>query len=269
MKIFDALAGIRIGAISLSTILSALVVVAVCFVVKNIVSGLFSKVMAKSKLDGSLQSFFKNAINVGLWALIILIAAETLGIPTASLVAALSVAGLALSLAVQGILGNLFSGIIMLGTRPFHDGDLVDIGSASGVVKSLGLFYTVIVTGDNRTINIPNSTVASAQITNYSANPRRRIDLTVTASYDAGTENVKAALMDACANTAGVLTDPAPAAFIADFGASSVVYTLQAWVESSDFLSVKAALTGSIRDSFAKHGVEMTFDHLNVHVIEK
>jgi len=269
MEFFDSLAGIRFGSISLSTILSALVVVAICYVVKGIVNKIFASIMEKSSLDGSLKSFLKTAVNVGIWAFIVVIVAGTLGIPTASLVAALSVAGLALSLSVQGILGNLFSGMIMMGTRPFHDGDLVDIGGTTGVVQSLGLFYTVIVTADKRTVHIPNSTVAGSSVLNYSTAPQRRIDLVITASYDDSAEKVKKALYEACADANGILADPAPAVVVSEYGASSIAYTVMAWADNADFLSAKGDLMEKVRTSFEKNGVTMTYDHLNVHIVEK
>ena len=267
MGFFNSLADIKLGDISLSSILSAVLIYVVCYVVIRLLCRAFEKLLDRSKhIDASLKTFFSGAIKAVLWVIAIIIIAGSLGIPVTSLVAVLSVAGVALSLALQGLLSNLFSGITILATRPFNVGDYVQVGGESGTVKSIGLFYTVLDTLDNRVIYAPNGDITSSKIVNYSAEPLRRVIIPVTASYDSATEDVRRAVLAAAAKDERILTEPAPMAAISGFGSSSVEYTVRVWCKSDDYWDVLFALNENIRESFAEYGVEMSYDHLNVHI---
>ena len=267
MDFFNSLADIKLGDISLSSILSAVLIYVVCYVVIRLLCRAFEKLLDRSKhIDASLKTFFSGAIKAVLWVIAIIIIAGSLGIPVTSLVAVLSVAGVALSLALQGLLSNLFSGITILATRPFNVGDYVQVGGEGGTVKSIGLFYTVLDTLDNRVIYAPNGDITSSKIVNYSAESLRRVIIPVTASYDSATEDVRRAVLAAAAKDERILTEPAPMAAISSFGSSSVEYTVRVWCKSEDYWDVLFALNENIRESFAEHGVEMSYDHLNVHI---
>lgn len=267
MDFFNSLADIKLGDISLSSILSAVLIYVVCYVVIRLLCRAFEKLLDRSKhIDASLKTFFSGAIKAVLWVIAIIIIAGSLGIPVTSLVAVLSVAGVALSLALQGLLSNLFSGITILATRPFNVGDYVQVGGESGTVKSIGLFYTVLDTPDNRVIYAPNGDITSSKIVNYSAESLRRVIIPVTASYDSATEDVRRAVLAAAAKDERILTEPAPMAAISGFGSSSVEYTVRVWCKSDDYWDVLFALNENIRESFAEYGVEMSYDHLNVHI---
>ena len=267
MDFFNSLADIKLGDISLSSILSAVLIYVVCYVVIRLLCRAFEKLLDRSKhIDASLKTFFSGAIKAVLWVIAIIIIAGSLGIPVTSLVAVLSVAGVALSLALQGLLSNLFSGITILATRPFNVGDYVQVGGEGGTVKSIGLFYTVLDTPDNRVIYAPNGDITSSKIVNYSAESLRRVIIPVTASYDSATEDVRRAVLAAAAKDERILTEPAPMAAISSFGSSSVEYTVRVWCKSEDYWDVLFALNENIRESFAEHGVEMSYDHLNVHI---
>ncbi len=267
MGIFNSLSDIKLGDISLSSILSAVLIYIVCFAMIKILCRAFGKMLDRAKhIDASLKSFFSGAIKAVLWAIAIIIIAGSLGIPVTSLVAVLSVAGVALSLALQSLLSNLFSGMTILATRPFKLGDFVEVGGESGVVKSIGLFYTEIKTVDNRIIYAPNGDITSGKIINYSAEELRRVIIPVTASYDSATEDVRKAVLAAAAKDERVLREPEPFAAISSFGSSSVEYTVRVWCKSEDYWDVLFALNENIRESFAAHGVEMSYEHLNVHI---
>ena len=267
MDFFNSLADIKLGDISLSSILSAVLIYVVCYVVIRLLCRAFEKLLDRSKhIDASLKTFFSGAIKAVLWVIAIIIIAGSLGIPVTSLVAVLSVAGVALSLALQGLLSNLFSGITILATRPFNVGDYVQVGGEGGTVKSIGLFYTVLDTLDNRVIYAPNGDITSSKIVNYSAETLRRVIIPVTASYDSATEDVRRAVLAAAAKDERILTEPAPMAAISGFGSSSVEYTVRVWCKSDDYWDVLFALNENIRESFAEYGVEMSYDHLNVHI---
>lgn len=270
MNLFDSLSTIKLGSISLSSILSALVVYIICYAAIKILCRAFEKMLNASRhLDASLKSFFRSAIKASLWTIAVIIIAGTLGIPVTSLVAVLSVAGVALSLALQGLLSNLFSGITILTTHPFKVGDYVEIGGQEGTVKSIGLFYTGIATVDNRIVYAPNGNVTSGQIINHTAEDLRRVVIAITASYDSATEDVRAACLDAIAMTETALSEPAPFVAIKSYGSSSIEYTVRAWCKSSDYWDTFFGLNENLRVCFEKHGAEMSYDHLNVHLMNE
>lgn len=252
-----------------ATVLQVVIVFIICLVAIKLLTRAFTKLLGKSKhLDPSLKSFFASAIKVALWSVAIMIIASALGINITSLVAVLSVAGVALSLALQGLLANIFSGITILASRPISVGNFVEIGGQSGTVKTIGLFYTSIATIDNKIIYVPNGEITSAKIINYSAEPLRRVDIAVNTSYDCATEDVRTAINAAIANTDKALSEPAPFVAIAAYNASTIEYTVRVWCNTPDYWDVFFALNENIRASFAEHDVEMSYEHINVHMMQ-
>lgn len=270
MDFFNSLSEIKLGDVSLSSLLSALIVYVICYLAIKLLCRAFENILERSKhIDASLKSFFRSAIKAVLWVIAVIIIAGTLGIPVTSLVAVLSVAGVALSLALQGLLANLFSGITLLATHPFKVGDYVEVGGQSGTVESIGLFYTGLATPDNRVVYAPNGNVTSSQIINYSAEETRRVIISVTASYDCATEAVRRAALDAAALDGRILPDPAPFVAIASYGSSAIEYTVRVWCKTADYWDVYFALNENLRTCFEKNGVEMCYDHLNVHLVKE
>ena len=259
----------NLGISGASVILSAILVFLICLIAIKLIMKAVEKLLSRSKkLDSVLQGFLKTVVRVALWALAIVIIAGSLGIPTASLVAVLSIAGLALSLSVQNILANLFSGITLLITKPFGAGDLIDVGANTGLVKTVGLFYTVLDTLDNRVVSIPNSDVTGASVVNYSRNPLRRVDMTFNASYDDSTEAVRAAILEAAQADEKILKDPAPFIVIGAYKDSSVEYIVRVWCKNADYWDVYFGMNERVRERFAADGVHMTYSHINVHMIQ-
>ncbi len=266
----DALASlskISLGTISLMTVLSAVLVLLVCLLAITIILKIVDHVQARSKLDQAINSFIRSGIKVTLWIITIITVAEKLGVQMTSLVALVGVAGLALSLSIQGLLSNLFSGITTLTTKPFSSGDVVEVGGVSGTVIKVELFYTTMVTGDNKLIYIPNSQVASAKIINYTREKNRRVDLTFCVSYEADTEAVKTALMDAVRADKRALEDPAPFVGLLAYKQSSIEYALRVWTKKEDCGDIQFALNESVRAIFKERGIDMSYDHLNVHIV--
>ena len=267
-ELFDSLNGYAIGSLTLGRVLSVLLTLILCVIAIKILKKVFSRILDRSRVNSAVKGYVMSALKILLWTLAVIIVADSAGIHTTSLVALLSIAGVALSLSVQGTLENVFSGITILSAKPFVAGHYIDIGGTAGTVSSIGLFYTVIVTNDRKTIYIPNSVAISSKVINYSSVPRRRIDVTVSVSYDDAVADVKAALLSAAAETEGVLKDPAPVSSISDFGGSGIEYFLWAWTDTEKYLSVKAALLEKIREVFLRQNVSMTYEHLNVHIVE-
>ena len=252
----------------LGRLLSAAIVAAICYIVIRLVCRILRGLYDKTHFERGMKDFLLAATRVGLWCIAAVIIAGSLGIEVASLVAVLSVAGLALSLSVQGIMSNVFSGVTLLATRPCTVGDYVELNGVAGTVETVGLFYTSVTTPDNKLISIPNSEITSAKVTNYSREPDRRIDLRFSASYGDSTDKVRAAIMEAVMADGRVLAQPAPFVGIDSFGGSSISYITRVWVRNGDYWNVYYALNEAVRSSFERNGVEMTYDHINVHMVD-
>ncbi|MBP8639961.1 MAG: mechanosensitive ion channel [Oscillospiraceae bacterium] len=255
------------GSLSLMDVLSAVLVFLVCLVVITIILRVVDHIQARSKLDNTINSFIRSGIKVALWIIAIIIIADKLGIETSSLVALVGVAGLALSLSIQGLLSNLFSGITTLTTKPFVAGDFVEFDGVTGTVSKVELFYTTITTVENKLVYVPNSQVASAKIINFTRETNRRVDLVFSASYEASTEEVKAALLSAAEADERVLKTPEPFTGLLEYKQSSIEYALRVWAKKEDCVNVKFALNESVREIFKERGIEMSYDHLNVHMV--
>jgi small conductance mechanosensitive channel len=195
-----------------------------------------------------------------------LIVATKLGIDVTSIVALASVLTLALSLALQNMVSNVIGGFIILSTTPFHSGDYVEIAGQGGTVQTIDITYTKLTTADNKTISIPNSAVVSSQIVNYSTSGTRRVDINVSASYDAPIAAVKAALLQAAKLDTVLMTPAEPFAAVVSYGDSAINYTLRVWVPAAEYWNAFFTINENIKAEFDKAGVEMTYPHLNVHV---
>ena len=266
---YGALGRIRIGSMALSTLISAVLTFITCFIVMQIILKTLERILGRAnKIDGTLKGFIHSAVKIVLWILTGIIVAGAPGIPTTSLVALISIAGLALSLSVQNILSNLFSGLTLLVSKPFKSGDYVEVGGRNGIIKSVGLFYTQLNTLDNVSINIPNSDVTGTTVINYSREPLRRVDRVYSASYESSTENVKAAVFEAISRDEKILRDPAPFVRLSEYKDSCIEYTVRVWCKCADYWDVFFNLNENVRDCFAEKGVEMTYNHMNVHILE-
>ena len=264
------LSKISIGSLALDKLLSGVFALVVCLLCIWLLMKLTDKALANSKrLDGALRGFIRSVVKAAMWIITGIIVADSLGIPTTSLVALVSVAGLALSLSIQNIMSNLFSGVTLLMAKPFTAGDFVDIGGKAGTIKIVGMFYTVMDTGDNSVISIPNGDVTSSSVINYSKEPMRRVDMRFEASYDAPTAEVKAAIMDAIAADERISAEPAPFIALSAYKSSSIEYLVRIWCQNSDYWSVHYGMNERVRECFAAHGDEMSYEHMNVHILEK
>ena len=214
-----------IGFYLLHTVLPAAVIFAVGVLVIRMGLKLVTKILEKSKLEPIAYKLILKVLQVVAYILLALIVASKLGIDVSGIVALASVLTLAVSLSVQDLLTNLISGFTLLYTRPFTAGDFVEIAGQSGTVVEIGLTYTKLTTPDNKIVSIPNGAVTSAQIVNYTVTGTRRVEISVTASYDSPADQVIAALKEA-AKVPTALEDPAPFAAVKNYGESSIEYAL-------------------------------------------
>ena len=243
----------------------ALLVFIICLIAMKIIMKAVESLFVKTKLNEGITGFARSVVIIALWALVIIIVAETLGINTASLVAMLSVASLALSLSVQNILTNVFSGVTILMSQPFQVGQFVEIAGVSGTVTAISIMRTTLETPDHKEIPIPNSEITSSKIINYSSEPLRRVDLTFSASYAAPTALVKQALYEAMAADERILTDPAPFVGLLTYNPNDITYTARAWCAGADYWGVYFDLNERVREVFAKHGIQFSYPHIIVH----
>lgn len=264
----SAFAGFSL-ALSLPTILRVLFTALVCIIAVKVIGGVVAKVLGKSHLDGALQGFLKTGLRVVLYFVAALVILSSLGVDVTSLIALLSVAGLAVSLALQNTLANLAGGIQLLVSKPFAAGDYVEAGANSGTVKTVGLAYTTLVTPDNKVVHIPNSDVASGRITNYNGNPTRRVEIKVTASYDSDIDTVKQTVNALIAADSRIHADPAPFVRVSNYGSSSIEYTIRVWCNAADYWDIYFDMMDKLKPAFDANRVEMTYDHINVHMVEK
>ncbi len=252
--------------ITASNIFTAVLVAAACLVVMKVLLKVLDRALGRSKLDPSLQKLLRGILKAGLWFITAIIVLGCLKIEVTSLVAVLSVVGLAFSLALQNFLSNAAGGMQLLASHPFSVGDFVEAGSCSGTVEEMGLFYTKLTTPDNKLVQLPNSTIVAANITNFSHQPTRRVDLKVSASYDAAPEQVIALLARLAAEHPLVLDDPEPAAHVDGYGDSAINYVLRVWCANADYWTVYYDLLDGFKPAFDKAGVEMSYPHLNIHM---
>jgi small conductance mechanosensitive channel len=263
----DTFSSLSLGSLTLYKALTALVTAAVCLVLIKITLKVLRRVFASSKLDARVQKYLLAGLKLLLYLIAFVIVIQKLGVDPTSLVALLSVGSLGLTLAAEDILGNMAGGLVILSSRPFSIGDYVESSGVSGTVEEITLNHTKLLTMDGLTVLLPNKALSAAQITNYTALGRRRVEWKISAAYGAPTETVKSACLAAAGRTAKVLSDPAAEVHLSDYGESAISYVVYCWCRADDYLDVRFALGENLREAFAQAGVEMTYSHLNVHLI--
>jgi small conductance mechanosensitive channel len=252
------------GGVKIITALAVLCVgILLILIIKRIVK---KKSVTSRKLDNSAISFITGVVSlvvyVGLFVAIIAI----LGFSTEGIITAFGSVALAISLGLQNTLSSLTNGIVLIFTKPFVAGDFVEIDGVSGTIKEIKLFSVKLVTTENITIVIPNSTVLNSTLINYSKLPSRRIEIIVPVSYDADIEQVKKCLLSLVENDERIHQDPKPFCRLTEYGDSSLNFTLRCWTNSSDFWNVKFDLLENIINAFRKNNIEIPYNQLEVFV---
>ena len=257
-----------LGSMTVSTIITVLITLIICLIVVKALLKLTGRLLSRSKLDARVQKYVHAGIKLVLYVIAAMVVVDSMGIKITSLVAFLSVGSLGITLAAEDILGNVAGGLVILSSHPFSIGDFIEVSGVSGTVQEITLNHTKVMTPDGLLVMLPNKELSGSKVINYTVLGRRRVVQKVTASYDASTEAVKAACFQAVSETADVLEDPAPSVYITSYGNSSIEYTVYCWAASENYWPVYFALGENLRTAFAAHGVEMTYDHLNVHIVE-
>lgn len=249
-------------------IATALAVLCVGVLLITIIRRFVKKKSVKSrKLDNSAASFITALVSLVVYIGLFIAVLGVLGFSTEGIIAAFGSVMLAVSLGLQNTLSSLTNGIVLIFTKPFVAGDFVDIGGTSGTVKEIKLFSVKLVTVNNITVIIPNSTVLNSVLINYSRLPVRRLDLVVPVSYTADVDLVKKVVMELVEADERIQKAPAPFFRLTEYGASSLNFTLRVWTDSSIFWNVKFDLMENILLAFKKHNLEIPFNQLDVHVV--
>lgn len=261
---------LSIGALTLEKVLYTLLLLAVCLLVTRLVSALAKRLLARAEhLDERVRTYILGAVRAVLYVLTVLIAADSLGIPVTSLIALVSVFGLAVSLAAQDVLSNVAGGLVILFSRPFALGDYVATDDGEGTVAEIGMTHTKLDTYDGPRVMLPNSKLVEGKIVNYTARGVRRVDHGVSAAWTDSAEAVRAACLRAVERTAGVLPDPAPQVVVASYGEGTVSYRVRFWAKTDDYWDAYNSSLEELRRCFAEDGLTMAYNHMNVHIVEK
>ena len=243
---------------------SAVILMVVGILLGRVIMTVVDKALHKSRLEKAAYSLIRSLLKTALYILLGLIVASKLGVDVTGIIALASVLSLAVSLAVQDVLANVFGGLTLLYTQPFHSGDYVEIGATGGTVAEIGLSYTKLTTPDDKEISIPNKSVVAAEIVNYTTTGKRRVDFVVTASYDAPIQTVLASLRQA-AQVPTRLEENDPFVAVSNYGDHAIEYILRVWSTTDDYWTTKFTINEKIKEIFDANGVEMTYPHLNVH----
>lgn len=234
----------------------------------NILLKICKKFFDRTKLELSVSRFLLSLIKAVSYVVLVLVVLDTVGIKTTSFIAVLGTAGLAIGLALQGSLSNFAGGVLILLLKPFKAGDYIieHSGGKEGTVSKIDLFYTTLITIDNKITVIPNGILSNSSITNVTALDTRRVDFQIGISYSSDISKAKEVMEAAAKENELVLKDKEIFAFVSDLDSSQVTMGLRVWVNTPDYWTVKFSLTEEVKNSLDKNGIEIPFNQLVVHM---
>ncbi len=244
----------------------ALVIFIVGRWIARAVTNAVGRLMKKGGMDESLVDFLGNLIFAALLVVVIIAALDQLGVDTTSVMAIFATAGLAVGLALKDSLGNLAAGVMLVLFKPFKLGDFIEAGGVTGVVESIRIFSTLLRTGDNREITVPNGQIYGGTIVNFSARDTRRIDLIFGIGYDDDIRQAKQLIEEVMAADERILKDPAAVVMVAELADSSVNLAVRPWVASADYWDVRAAMLENIKITFDEAGISIPYPQTDVHL---
>ncbi len=247
-------------------IIAALAIFFIGRMIARIVTNGVRKLMASQEVDKILETFVSNLVYWVLMIFVIIATINQIGVQTTSLIAILGAAGLAVGLAMQGSLANFAAGVLIVIFRPYKVGDFVEAAGIAGSVEEVQILTTVLKTGDNKQIVVPNAQIMGSIITNYSANDTRRIDLVVGIGYDDDIDKARDTIRDLVDADERILKDPACLIAVSELADSSVDFVVRPWVKSGDYWAVKLALTEAIKKRFDKEGISFPYPQRDVHI---
>lgn len=231
------------------------------FLIKLLVKG-----RVFSKMEESARSFIRSFLTILLDVAVVISAAYIIGIPVTSFLTILASAGVAIGLALQGALSNFAGGLMILIFKPFKVGDYIETATCEGSVCDITVIYTILLTGDNKRITLPNGTLTNSAIVNYSHEENRRVDLTFGVGYDSDIELVKKILLQTAKDQPLAFSEPAPFVGLSKQGDSSLEFVLRVWCKNEDYWTVNFALNEAVKHQFDANNIEIPFPQLDVHM---
>lgn len=244
---------------------AAVVLIVGCILIKYVMK-LVKKAKGLAKLDATVANFAMNFIKALLYVVLVVIVISILGIPIASVVTVLASAGVAIGLALQGALSNIAGGIMIVVFKPFKLGDYVEAAGQSGTVTNISLFYTTLLTLDNKRVTIPNSAITGGSVVDYSAEDTRRVDLAFKAPYGTDIDLVRGTLLGVAESLPQTLKDPEPFVRLSDHKDSALEFTVRVWCKSDDYWDVYFDLIEKANRAFKEKGIEVPVPRMNVSV---
>lgn len=247
-------------------IISAIVILFIGNIIVKAVANSVSKVLNKKEMDKAVVEFIHGLVRYLLFVIVLIAALGRVGVETASVVAVIGAAGLAVGLALQGSLSNFAAGVLIVAFRPFKSGDYVEIGGVAGSVEAIQIFQTVLKTPDNKMVVVPNSGVIGGAITNYSRHATRRVDLTIGVSYKSDLKKTKQVIRETLEKDARILKDPDMTIGVLALADSSVNFVVRPWCKTEDYWGVYFDSMQAIKEALDANGIEIPFPQMDVHL---
>lgn len=248
-----------------NTVIKGILTILIGYFLIKFIYWVMKRVLYRSVIDNTTVTFVLSIIRAILFLVYIFVVGDSFNVPVSSMVAIVAASGLAIGLALKDSLSNISNGILIVTTKPFREGDYVQIGGLEGTITAINMVNTVLITFDNKKVIIPNNTVASSSVTNYSAKPLRRLDITIAAPYDVDVDYVLETLREIARNHPNVLKDPAPNIRLVNHGASALEYRMMLWVNGANFWGTKWDLLEEVVRVFNKKGISIPFNQMDVH----
>ena len=249
-------------------IVIALIVMIIGFKIINVLENRLKKPHKFNKIDPSVKTFMISFITISLKILLMIIVLSIVGVPMASLVTIVGSCAVAIGLALQGGLSNIAGGLMILIFKPFKVGDYISSNGLDGTVKSITMFYTTIVTVDNKVIQMPNGNLSNSNIINYSANPKRRVDINLSVAYSSDIDKVKKIINNVLDKEELILNDEERFVRLTKHDESALIFTLRVWTLTKDYWTVYFNILENIKKEFDKNKIEIPFNQLDVHMIK-
>ena len=250
------------------TLVKALIVFLVGRILINMLNKLVRRILARRQIDPSIRTFASSLVNVVLTILLIVSVVGALGVQTTSFAALLASAGVAIGMALSGNLSNFAGGLVILLFKPYKVGDYIEAQGSGGVVREIQIFHTVLTTPDNKAVYIPNGSLSSGMVTNFSREQTRRVDWVFGVEYGSNFEQVKQCLLRILEADDRILKDPQPFIVLGALADSSVNLTVRVWVKSADYWDVYFQTIETVYTTFNKEGIGFPFPQLTVHSVQ-
>ena len=247
-----------------SILLAAVIFIAGRFLI-SLINRFIAQMMERRKIDATIQSFLRSFINILLTILLIISVVSALGVNTTSFAALLASAGVAVGMALSGNLQNLAGGLIILLFKPYKVGDYIEAQGVSGTVKEIQIFHTVLNTADNKIIYVPNGSLSSGSVTNYSLSELRRVEWTIGVEYGTEIEKVRATLLNLIRKDSRILNDPAPFIALGALADSSINITVRVWTRNENYWGVFFDMNQNVYEEFNRQGISFPFPQVTVH----